>query len=889
MQKLGFIGMKSLDQFKSLQGSVGGTAKSLSSSSRSPSESITLGSFTSLKLTAEKLVKEQASVRTDLDLANSKLKKSVEDIHKLEEKLQTTLNENAKLKVKQKEDDKLWQGLESKFSSTKSHCDQLTQNLQILAGQVQDSEKDRHLTEDKLFANSAAVDKLTDQVNRMSLELQSADETIKDQLCMCNNDFYLHPSVVDKALKKLCLENEEKEAFYKDQQSRSVKLAEEKDALIKCLEADVAASRLTTENLKFKLDDASMQLRLKEEDLIQLRASLQNLERKNADLRASNTEFANKLATSLQEKENLHDMVIAFATKLSEMDKQSLALADKIAQLCSVHNSCGMLAKQERELEAKRAQQQYDQLHHQYLHIRLEKDELQSTNEKLNDKVNELQRAQESLMVQHAEECHLTEERIRKLESEEEILLSNKCELQKSVIELQKQVQNLSASLQSSENEMKEVLLKVSLLESENKKNVETLEAELHKKEGEIDVLQKVIEKRKQQEEFLEKQVNQLNNTLKEKEQLILQSEGREQHLEDQKAEIQALLAAAESKLTEAKKQYDSMLESKQAELSRHLKEISQRNDQAITDIRKKYEEEKQEIVNLEKEKVEKIIADMERHCEKRLEQCKEESRQQLNNIQEEHIALIKCMQEEHEKKEVSINADHLHELKRVELQAANELREKTKMLMNEHEVQIRAVRLQHEDECRQLQEELHLQKSKEERQRALLQLQWKVMGDKPHEEQEVNSKRDYTVSSLRMRNPNQGIRSMHAPTRPQVEEKDSPYLAAVQSPMSTLLKTVEKANSGMDISKHSRKVTHHEYEVETNNEGTVTKRRKTRSTVTFGDPRKQKKAVTPKANTPRTSVKGRNGGGYSKPSNIGDLFTEGSLNPYADDPYAFD
>lgn len=44
----------------------------------------------------------------------------------------------------------------------------------------------------------------------------------------------------------------------------------------------------------------------------------------------------------------------------------------------------------------------------------------------------------------------------------------------------------------------------------------------------------------------------------------------------------QAQLTAAESRLSEAKKQYDLMLESKQLELSRHLKDISQRNDQVF-------------------------------------------------------------------------------------------------------------------------------------------------------------------------------------------------------------------------------------------------------------------------------------------------------------------
>jgi predicted mannosyl-3-phosphoglycerate phosphatase (HAD superfamily) len=48
---------------------------------------------------------------------NSKLKKSVKHIRALEEKLQNAFKENAKLKVKQKENEKLWKGLESKFSS----------------------------------------------------------------------------------------------------------------------------------------------------------------------------------------------------------------------------------------------------------------------------------------------------------------------------------------------------------------------------------------------------------------------------------------------------------------------------------------------------------------------------------------------------------------------------------------------------------------------------------------------------------------------------------------------------------------------------------------------------------------------------------------------------
>ncbi|PRQ20349.1 hypothetical protein RchiOBHm_Chr7g0227211 [Rosa chinensis] len=62
--------------------------------------------------------------------------------------------------------------------------------------------------------------------------------------------------------------------------------------------------------------------------------------------------------------------------------------------------------------------------------------------------------------------------------------------------------------------------------------------------------------------------------------------------------------------------------------------------------------------------------------------------------------------------------------------------------------------------------------------------------------------------------------------------------------------------------------------------------KRKSRSTVMFEDPRKLKRTSTPKVKSPRSVVKGE---GQPRPSKIGDRFSEGSLNPYADDPYAFD
>ncbi|XP_021284664.1 synaptonemal complex protein 1-like isoform X3 [Herrania umbratica] len=759
MQKLGFPSMKSLDHFKSLSGSGSGAARNFSFPSRPSTDSVSLGSFANLKLTAEKLVKEQASVKTDLEMANSKLKKSMEHIRVLEEKLQSAFNENAKLKVKQKEDEKLWKGLESKFSSTKTLCDQLTETLQHLASQVQNAEKDTEFFEGKLSESSKVIDSLNEHMNGLSLKLSSAEETIRN----CG-----------KEIEELKFEKEENGRFYKDEQCKSVSLIEEKDALIKKFEATVAVNKQAAESLNSKMEEVQLELRSKEDEIKCLLTTQENLEKEKTDLLLSNDEFARKLSISLWEIKNLEGFVAVLAAQLVELDKQSLTFTDKFDEINSLYDTCFKLVQQENNLAAKHAQKKYQQLHDNFLCITSERDALQLVNQELNSKIIERQKAQESVMAQLSEECRLSGERIQKLESEAESLVSKKTEAEKLVLKLEEKIDTLSESSRSSENKMQDLLLKISALEMENKDNSEKMQAEIQGKTEEIDNLEKECGKHEMQVDSLEKQVGQLHVMVEEKEWLILQYKEREKKLEDQISENQAMLTAAESNLVEARKQYDVMLESKQLELSRHLKEISQRNDQAINDIRRKYEVQKQEIVKLEKEKADKVVGEMEQKCDQKVAECKEESRLHLLRIQEENAALVTRLLQEHDRKELNLKADHHEELKCAQLQAENEIREKTTFLWNEHEAQIKALRCQFEDECRKLQEELSLQKSKEDRQRALLQLQWKVMGDKPQEEQEVNSKKDYSISSIKMRDSDGGKRSQRALVRPENEEKES-------------------------------------------------------------------------------------------------------------------
>ncbi|KZV35122.1 Myosin heavy chain-related protein [Dorcoceras hygrometricum] len=863
---LGLSGLKNLEQFKYQPGSKSGAAKA--KTLPIASESVSSGSFSNLKSTAEKLVKEQASAKTDLELANSKLKKLKEQIQILEEKLQTALNENAKLKVKQKEDEKLWKGLDSKFYLTKTTCDQIDETMQKLTKQVQNAEKDKAYFEDKLSETSVALDKLHEQMKSMSLRLDSSEETVK---------------IRGQELMQLGLAKEQMEKSFLDDKNKTTIQLEEKDNKIKQLEEADDCNQQTLKSLTSKLEELQVELRAKEEDLLQLRNSKEILVKDSMDLLSSKNDLANRLEAAIMELKNLEDFVNLLVERITELEHQSLTFSEKVFQLNALYDSCLALAKKERELAAENAQKKIDQILHRSICVTSEKNTLQLVNQELNSKVLELQKDQEFAMVQHAEDCRLAEEKIRKLESEAEILLSKQTEMQAIIAKLEDTVKISLEKSRLSEKELKNLSLKLSEVENDSRNLIEGLKTDILEKQEEIDRSKKIFEENEEKFVSLEKRVNELDIALEEKDQLIMELKTREKQLEDQKEEIKASLADAGNNLEEAKNQYDQLLESKQLELSKHLKEISHRNDQAINDIRRKCEVEKQESLSHEKEKAEKAIKDMEKQLEERVAQCEKESREYVVRVQEEQASVIGRIQQEYSIKEMTLISKHSEELRRFQIQAETELREKTASLRSEHEAQLRALRCEHQDECRRLEEELDILKTKEERQRALLQLQWKVMGDNPQDDQEVNSKKTRKSGS--------GQRIKHDLDRTKGDNKDLPYQKESQTPVSNLLKRVEKENPGsvLSLPKHSRKVTHHEYEIETSNGRTITKRRKTKSTVMFGDPRKHRNRDTPKAKTPNQATKGTKGGGHQNPSKLVDLFSEGSLNPYADDPYAFD
>lgn len=337
------------------------------------------------------------------------------------------------------------------------------------------------------------------------------------------------------------------------------------DNMIKNFEATVATNRVATESLNSKLVEVNLELKLKEDEIKRLITIQENLGKEKSDIQFCSDDLAKRLDTSLLEIKKFEAVVHMLGIQLIELDKQSLNFLDKFDQLNLLYDSCFKLVQQERDLAAKHAQKQHDQLHNKLLCIKSEKNALELVNQELNNKVTELQKVQESVMVQLSEECQMARERIQKLESEAETLVTKKIETEILVSKLEVQIDTLSESSKSSENKMvctffnspmlliacifsllslffnilqQNLLLKISELETENKDNTEKLQAQLQKKVEQMDTLQKESETYDQRVNLLEKQVDELHDILEEKEQIILQYNEKEKELEEKIAKV---------------------------------------------------------------------------------------------------------------------------------------------------------------------------------------------------------------------------------------------------------------------------------------------------------------------------------------------------------------
>jgi len=224
--------------------------------------------------------------------------------------------------------------------------------------------------------------------------------------------------------------------------------------MIKNIEDMLTSSRLATENLNSKLGELHLQIKVKDEEITHHITSEQKLDKEKSDLQLCNADLAEKLGTSLQKINNLEGSLQEMAAHLLNLDKESLNLVNKFDEMNSLYTSCFNLVQHERDTFSKHAQNQYDVLHTKFLVLSSEKDEIHMTNQELRSSLNDLRKVQESTVAQYTEDCRLAAERIQRLESEVEALISKKAEAEVTISKLEEKAEILLGSVRSSENQM---------------------------------------------------------------------------------------------------------------------------------------------------------------------------------------------------------------------------------------------------------------------------------------------------------------------------------------------------------------------------------------------------------------------------------------------------
>lgn len=223
------------------------------------------------------------------------------------------------------------------------------------------------------------------------------------------------------------------------------------DVIIMNSEATIAANGLCIENLNSKLEKLHLDLSQKEDALENLRNLRKNLDKEKDDLLIINKELRDKLDKAEREMRNLEELVHLLSLKFSELESQSLTFSEKVVQLNVLFENCFNLVQVEKHLAAQLVQHKFDKLQDKTMGVLLEKNILDLVNKELNTKVIGLQKEQEFTMAQHVEECRLAEQTIRRLEYEEESLMSKKSEMEMLITQLQEKIDTLSVDSRISE------------------------------------------------------------------------------------------------------------------------------------------------------------------------------------------------------------------------------------------------------------------------------------------------------------------------------------------------------------------------------------------------------------------------------------------------------
>ncbi|MCO5586102.1 hypothetical protein L7F22_040041 [Adiantum nelumboides] len=839
-------------------------------------------SLAQLKLTAEKMIQEQASVKTDLQVTYSKLEKSEQDVLSLETRLQDTKNENFVLILKQQEALKLWESLESKFSSTKTFCNQLMETLQQLAQQVHEGEQGKQILEEKLAERSRFHQEFKLQVDDLLLKKQNSEriaanwETEYGELEKLQKQY--ENTLAEETAKSRELQAEKAEVETHLRTSTEV-LREEKKRL--------ESAEMQLEQLRNEVDTKSNELEKMHAELASTKKA------KDLQYEALEARF-----TSVWNRNNeLQHELEKMASKSLNLEVANSVAKDNFNELLATMKNCKDMAEQERRAKEdtsaklKNLELEYGELVSFKSALEKHVDDLKEELQVLKGEDETSRKRSAAMMQELKEELDLTRQKVDDL-AEEKVKLARLSQ------DLELKVAELSATAKDLTNRRDQLVAENSSLLLEVKVANEIMKHSMEEKTLEIEKLERDNLKDIEALGAQEAEISVLRQSLSEKEKVIGDLIDEQKRLQGQYLKAIDQKVSAERLSHEIRRQAETQLETKLMELNKHIKEISERNDEEMKEITRKCESETKEAIKSEEQKASNLLVTMREEYELRLSKAQELSLLNHKSLEMEHQAQVREMMQNHEVEKRLQVSQHQAELNRMLEEKNNWVAEfgtRTDELEKKHADEIkklcidscskaddRALRL--EQQLNVLQGQLKEEKSKrqEDLKAATRKYEEAVrtfeVDRKVYEESCKQSMLSIEALKTELKETKQKLAVCEGKCK-SLERDDSimrhvknqstqqkPNLLADQTYSSAVkgghavscLNEGKKVESPAEKGKceshtlptHSKTVTHHEYEVATSDGRKTITRKRTKSTVMFESPLDVKRTVGKRKST---------------------------------------
>ncbi|KAH7440407.1 hypothetical protein KP509_04G105600 [Ceratopteris richardii] len=513
--------------------------------------------LTQLKLTAEKMLQEQASVKTDLQVTYSKLEKSEQEVQLLETRLQEIKDENGMLRVKQLEAVKLWEGLESKFTSTKTFCNQLMETLQHLALQVQEVERGKQVLEEKLVERSRFYQEIKLQVEDLSAKKRNT-EKIADNWKMEYGDLAKLHEQTKNTLSQEIGRLEQLE-FEKETHLRtSNEMLQQERQKLNYAESQLCQLQNEVKEKMRELDEAQTEINAvkkeKETQLEMINVTLQSFRNRNDEL-----------------EQDLR----AVLSKCNDLEVNSIMSKENVNELSAALEKCKELMEQERnvKLETLKNLKAVESEHEKFVNFKTalgkHVNDLESEVHMLKDE-NEAPTMQNTSIIQ---ELRFSCKQMHDLAKE-------KLELVQISQHLQSTLDALSATAMELISRRDHLVMENSSLHLEIQVVKSNAESVVEEKLCEIEKLTTMTAKNREVLSAQEAEIAFLRQSLLEKEQVMGGLLDEQKQLKRQCSEAIDQKLSAEKHCEEICKLAETQLETKLMELNKRIKEISERNDE---------------------------------------------------------------------------------------------------------------------------------------------------------------------------------------------------------------------------------------------------------------------------------------------------------------------